>query len=313
MMSRVVTTFQNFKISKPARSLMMWATPMNEHNEGGPTMSSGKSASTVTQAALDLAKKEHAEHMDGMKETKAILQRKPLRVKAYKLDNPMAPAATKTVHFARHGQGFHNLMADITSSAGKQWTQFEQSDDNPYTMAEILDAPLTDKGRQQAIALQDRTNHLPIELLVFSPNCRALQTGLLAFAKHIGNCPCFSHEMVREETGVHVCDRRRPKSQQAMEFPQVDFSLLEHEEDLVYREDRRESKLEVGERIYTFLEWLAERPEQHVGVASHSGWLLTMFNAVVDCGGDESLLDWWHTGEMRSVKLEFQLQGCAPE
>jgi hypothetical protein len=98
-----------------------------------------------------------------------------------------------------------------------------------------------------------------------------------------------------------------------MEFPQVDFSLLEHEEDLVYREDRRESKLEVGERIYTFLEWLAERPEQHVGVASHSGWLLTMFNAVVDCGGDESLLDWWHTGEMRSVKLEFQLQGCATE
>jgi broad specificity phosphatase PhoE len=272
-----------------------------------------ESTASHTQATLDLAKKEHTEHMAGMKEARAILQSKPLRVKAYKFDDATAPASAKIVHFARHGQGFHNLMADIASSVGKQWTQFEPSDDNPYTMAEILDAPLTDKGRQQAIALQDRTNNLPIELLVFSPNCRALQTGILAFAKHIGNCPCLSHEMVREESGIHVCDRRRPTSQQAMEFPQVDFSLLEHEEDLIFRADRRESKLQVGERIYSFLNWLAERPEQHVGVASHSAWLLTMFNAVVDCTGAESLQDWWQTGEMRSVKLEFHIRDGTPE
>ena len=53
--------------------------------------------------------------------------------------------------------------------------------------------------------------------------------------------------MVREETGVHICDKRRPKSQQEKEFPMVDFSLIQ-EEDVIFRSDRRESKMEVGDR-----------------------------------------------------------------
>lgn len=46
-------------------------------------------------------------------------------------------------------------------------------------MAEILDAPLTEKGRQQALALQPSVEDMKDkpELVVFSPNCRALQTG----------------------------------------------------------------------------------------------------------------------------------------
>ena len=141
------------------------------------------------------------------------------------------------------------------------------------------------------------------ELVLFSPNCRALQTGLLVFEHLIGKVPFLAHEMAREENGVHYCDKRRPKSRQEKEFPQIDFSLLETEEDEIFSETRRETKLQVGGRIYKFLEWLSKRPEQHVGVTSHSGWLLTVFNGVCEC--DESLKGWFHTGEMRSVKLAF--------
>jgi len=83
----------------------------------------------------------------------------------------------------------------------------------------------------------------------------------------------------------------------------VDFSLLEDEEDIIFNNDRRETKLEVGERIYHFMEWLSKRPEEHVAVASHSGWLVTVFNGVCKC--DENLKGWFQTGEMRSVKLLF--------
>jgi hypothetical protein len=114
--------------------------------------------------------------------------------------------------------------------------------------------------------------------------------------------------MVREETGAHTCDKRRPVSRQRAEFPQVDFSLIPTEEDQLYRDTVRETKLEVGERIYKFMEWLAEREEKHVGVASHSGWLLTLFNGIVHADCDAALKEWWHTGEMRSVKLEFITQ-----
>jgi broad specificity phosphatase PhoE len=179
-------------------------------------------------------------------------------------------------------------------------------------MPEILDAPLTEKGRQQALLLQSRVQAIAEqpELIVLSPNCRALQTGLLAFEHLKGSIPFVAHEMVREETGVNLCDKRRPTSRQVQEFPLVDFSLLESDEDMVFLEDRRETKLEVANRVYQFLEWLSTRPEKHVGVSSHSAWLLTVLNANCQCCGDnkEALQNWFQTGEMRSVKLELIVQ-----
>lgn len=274
-------------------------------------------ADTIDESAahsdvtIELAKKESAEHMHGMQELYDAMRERPLSVKAYSLTNPNAPAATapnvKVVHFVRHGQGFHNLMADLARAAGREWTPFTHQQENPYIMPEILDAPLTEKGRSQAFQLQPTVRGFPNapELVVFSPNCRALQTGLLVFEDWIDDCnvPFVAHEMVREENGVHICDKRRPVSRQQREFPQVDFGLLDSEEDPLFRENIRESKLEVGERIYKFMEWLADRSETHVGVNSHSGWLLAAFNGVFEC--DEALKGWFQTGEMRSVKLEF--------
>eukprot|EP01083_Nonionella_stella_P239539 838285_1 len=94
-------------------------------------------------------------------------------------------------------------------------------------MAEIVDAPLTQKGRDQARAVQPliqcmQDDHQP-ELIVLSTHCRALQTGLIAFEhllsdgnqrsynfqRNITPALFLAHEMVREETGVHVCDKRR--------------------------------------------------------------------------------------------------------
>jgi broad specificity phosphatase PhoE len=262
-------------------------------------------ATTHSDVTLALAKKESAEHLHGMSELYESMQSRPLCIKAFALSVAPTGDNVKTVHFVRHGQGFHNLMADIACASGRTWTQFSHTPENPYVMPEILDAPLTEKGRQQALVLQPKVRAFEEqpELIVLSPNCRALQTGSIVFEHLIGTVPFLAHEMVREESGVHSCDKRRPKSRQEMEFPMIDFSFIETEEDSIFDEERRESKLEVGERIYTFLEWLSSRPETNIGVASHSGWLLTLFNGI--CESDESLKAWWQTGEMRSVRLEF--------
>lgn len=173
-------------------------------------------------------------------------------------------------------------------------------------MPEILDAPLTEKGRQQAYMLQPTVKEFEheVELVVLSPNCRALQTGVIVFQHLVNtNVKFLAHEMVREENGVHVCDKRRATSLQQAEFPMVDFSLLETEEDVIFRDYRRETKLELGERIYKFFAWLSSRKETHVAVASHSGWLFTIFNGFCEC--DDSLKPWFQTGELKSVVLEF--------
>ena len=267
-------------------------------------------AAAHSEATLALAKKESAEHMHGMKELYEEMRKQSLIIKAFALDDPEAPDTSneniKIVHFVRHGQGFHNLMADIASAEGREWEQYSLKPENPYIMPEILDAPLTEKGRQQAYILQPVVHGMKDkpELIVLSPNCRALQTGAIVFEELFGTSTKFlAHENAREETGVHICDKRRPVSRSSKEFPQIDFSLLETDEDVIFQDDHRETKAEVGVRVYKFMEWLSERKEKHVGVASHSGWLLTVFNGICEC--DESLKGWFQTGELRSVKLEF--------
>mmetsp|Transcript_9403 Transcript_9403/g.28080 ORF Transcript_9403/g.28080 Transcript_9403/m.28080 type:complete len:278 (+) Transcript_9403:40-873(+) len=264
-----------------------------------------------SEAALANAKDDFKEHMEGMEEATAAMRSRPLIVKAYSMDDPSAPSLDKSnvkyAHFVRHGQGFHNLMADLAKQEGRKWENCTNTPENPYVMPEILDSPLTNKGRQQAAILQPviealNANEKP-QLIALSPNCRALQTGVIAFRELIGKVPFLAHEMVREETGIHLCDKRRPTSEQASEFPMVDFSLMTEEEDVIFQSDRRESKMELVDRIYSFLEWLESRDESVVGVSSHSAWLLTVFNASLDA--DESLKGWFQTGEMRSVVLEF--------
>lgn len=76
-----------------------------------------------SEATLALAKKESAEHMEGMADLYKEMRKRTLIVKAYAMDDANAPADAMTVHFVRHGQGFHNLMADIASSNGVQWVQ----------------------------------------------------------------------------------------------------------------------------------------------------------------------------------------------
>jgi broad specificity phosphatase PhoE len=285
-------------------------------------MTESKKAARHSEMSLAVGKNDCDEHMEGMTECEEIMKSRPLVVKCYSVDDPNAPSpittadntaktSTKIVHFVRHGQGFHNLMADLAKEDGKTWEHcigLSVENPNPYCMEEILDAPLTNKGREQAMILQPTILALhdtqKPQLVVLSPNCRALQTGVIAFDEFVGKVPFHAHEMVREETGVHVCDQRRPKSQQEREFPMVDFSLLLDEEDTLFEKDRRETKIEVTERVYNFLEWLELRDENVVGVASHSAWLLTAFNANFDIV-DERLKGWFQTGEMRSVILEF--------
>ncbi len=264
-----------------------------------------------SEAALANSKDDYQEHMEGMHEAAEAMKLRPLIVNAYAMDDPEAPSLDKPnvkhVHFLRHGQGFHNLMAELAKQAGRKWENCTNTPENPYVMPEITDSPLTAKGREQAALIQPIVCAMKEEekpqLVALSPNCRALQTGVIAFRELVGKVPFLAHEMAREETGIHVCDKRRPTSQQASEFPMVDFSLLTDEDDTIFQHDRRETKAELTERIYKFMEWLETRDEKVVGIASHSAWLLAAFNANLQA--NDSLTGWFETGELRSVILEF--------
>ncbi|PNW75247.1 hypothetical protein CHLRE_12g518950v5 [Chlamydomonas reinhardtii] len=219
---------------------------------------------------------------------------------------------TKTIHFVRHGQGFHNVAGQINHDNYKSWEHF--------------DAHLTELGWRQAENLGKHVaaTRLPVELVVVAPLQRAMETAVAAFGKHEdpavaaaaasgaangnGNgvssssgddvpllmvaqegvegkatahaavsgrgCPPFlAHELCREHIGVHPCDKRSSITEYRKRFPGIDFSLVSPDEDVLWTADVRESKEAIRRRGLAFLKWLLTRPEREIAVVTHSSFL----------------------------------------
>eukprot|EP00457_Paulinella_chromatophora_P007991 gb/GEZN01008018.1/.p1 GENE.gb/GEZN01008018.1/~~gb/GEZN01008018.1/.p1 ORF type:complete len:464 (-),score=49.39 gb/GEZN01008018.1/:51-1442(-) len=141
----------------------------------------------------------------------------------------------KIVHFFRHGQGFHNLLADVYRGFGHDFKMTDAS--SPYRRPELVDVPLTALGRDQAEKLQIKNELKQVQLVVTSPMTRAVQTAQLAFPPDFF-APSFAktvallaHPNCTESLGQDTCNRRRPLAKLKHDFPQVDWSLINSEEE----------------------------------------------------------------------------------
>ncbi|WOL04249.1 phosphoglycerate mutase-like protein 1 isoform X1 [Canna indica] len=206
----------------------------------------------------------------------------------------------KTVHLVRHAQGIHNVEGE--------------KDYKAYMSPELFDAHLTPLGWDQVDNLRKHVKACSlsekIELVITSPLMRTMQTAVGVFggdaysdgdnvpplmvenggnserpAISSLNCPPFiAVEYCREHLGVHPCDQRRSISEYHPIFPAIDFSLVENDEDMLWKPDVREADEELAARGVKFLNWLWTRKEKEIAVVSHSGFLyhtLKMFGS--DC------------------------------
>ena len=229
---------------------------------------------------------------------------------------------TKVIHFQRHGQGFHNLICDIWREKGFP-IDFDSKDPNvnPVIRSEFLDPPLTETGRQQCKDRRSECAKMSPELVIVSPLLRCIQTAKLSFQDHCHPhtstststsskipIPWVSHEGCREELGLLVGNKRRPISEIQLDHPDIDFSPIEHDEDVLWDNygSRRETLLEKSERIYDFLaEYVMNRPEKEIAIVCHSAYLFTLLNAVMDIEEDD-LRYWFLTSEVRSMTVRFE-------
>mmetsp|Transcript_75545 Transcript_75545/g.179480 ORF Transcript_75545/g.179480 Transcript_75545/m.179480 type:complete len:278 (-) Transcript_75545:116-949(-) len=272
-------------------------------------------ANLYSEAARKTAKIEGDQHREELKKHGLLDLKRAVIVKVCPHEpGQEVPPGSKVLHTIRHGQGFHNLLADIYREAGKEVDCMGAGGESPYKRPEIFDAPLTAIGIRQAQALQPAAVKLEgVELVVVSPLCRAVQTANVAF-EHLlppledlqspPKVPFLAHPQCTEMGGVNLCDKRRPLKVIRRDFPHVDFSLFQDEEDPRWSDDKREDPKLVSDRCFDFCLWLKERPEKEVVVATHSAWLFTLFNTVFECSSPD-LTDWFLTGEMRSVQVTF--------
>ncbi|XP_075520784.1 phosphoglycerate mutase-like protein 1 isoform X3 [Primulina tabacum] len=178
---------------------------------------------------------------------------------------------------------------------------------------EYFDAHLTQLGwRQLSYQVDNLRKHVhasglikKIDLVVTSPLLRTIQTAVGVFGgdgysdrmdivplmvANAGNSdrdaissldcpPIVAAELCREHLGVHPCDKRRSVSEYQYLFPAVDFSLMESDEDILWKADVRETKEDVAARGMTFMKWLFTRKEKEIAVVSHSGFLFHTLTA----------------------------------
>ena len=165
---------------------------------------------------------------------------------------------------------------------------------------------MDETGRKQAQQLGNRirAEHMTIDLVLISPLTRTLETGTLMFPPDIKRVPFIAVEYCREAFGAHPCDQRRNISLLSKEFPHVDFSLVNTDEDTWHNPDRRETVQEVINRADAFLEILQNRPERNIMVVSHGVFLEVLLSKCKLFVANEELKNSrFQNAEMRSIIL----------
>jgi broad specificity phosphatase PhoE len=188
----------------------------------------------------------------------------------------------KTIHFVRHAEGHHNVAGRNDPFTG-------------YLREDLEDATLTDDGIEQCkklhLATQNKVENA--QLLVVSPLNRTMQTASYSFPHMKGKIPWIAIENLREQTGLHPCDRRKSISEHKTKYAHVDFSNIAHDKDPLYYNYRlREPNADVVVRAKHFMDWLMARPETEIIVVTHHGYLLNVFRDVIhttdpDVDGDD--------------------------
>ena len=167
----------------------------------------------------------------------------------------------KNIYCIRHGLAYHNVKAlEMGSQA--------------YVLDECFDAPLVDKGLQQAKDLGEQWKALSsIQKVFVSPLTRTLQTAEEIFS----NSPTvriIALDTIKEfPQGMQICNKRRDKKDLQEKFSRIDFSQLESESDQMWRKERMEHIEELRERIKDFKKFLKGLEETDVAVVSHSAFL----------------------------------------
>ncbi|KAI3971695.1 hypothetical protein MKW92_022036, partial [Papaver armeniacum] len=202
---------------------------------------------------------------------------------------------TKTLHLVRHAHGAHQL---------------EVEDRDALKSEELFDAQLSLQGWQQVDNLNKHINECglakKVELVIVSPLLRTMQTAVGAFGgagdyadgtdvtplmvanagnsnrsatSNINTPPFLAVELCRERLGVYYCNRRRATSEYRTIFPAIDFSLIENEEDVLWKAD---SSTEVKVHkllICAILSRLWTRKEKEIAVVTHSCFLFQTLGA----------------------------------
>jgi broad specificity phosphatase PhoE len=172
-----------------------------------------------------------------------------------------------------------------------------------------VDPNLTGKGQNDAQCagqtLKERLNKRSVGA-VSSPMRRTLETCRIADKElSVAFRSCVVLDDARERFGLHICDTLRVYDRK-FDFPFADWSKSAPvDQDPARQMSDREKYEDLLARGMRLLTSLRNLHEQEIVVFSHSSFLLSLFNGVLQCDAEELRLP-FITGEVRSIVLSFE-------
>ena len=162
----------------------------------------------------------------------------------------------KTIYCIRHGYALHNkLFWDIGRRAYNEYR----------------DTPLLEEGYEQAKNLSSSWNELKnVELVVVSPCHRTLETACFVFKNK--NIPFIAKDFLIEYPigGYENCNRRKDISDLKYKYPFINFEITDN---VLNWSKRKETILELENRIEEMVCWIGKRKENHIAIVTHSSFL----------------------------------------
>ena len=221
----------------------------------------------------------------------------------------------KIIVLLRHGEAWHNTFQQELADAEGSEIPAGLHPDCPR------DPLLTGKGCGQALNISrsmdvycnNSTKFVP-DLIVVSPLRRATQTAMIGFSrfhpmKSFRGIPWVCNPLVAESTR-HLSDIMAPPNELALEFPGIDYSSYKEtyepieEQNLIESQTSvEENEIDLAHRAGAFLQWIKERDEKVIFVATHSLWLDAFSTCALNC--PLSLTEPYSHGEMRTVALKW--------
>ncbi|KAI6163259.1 histidine phosphatase superfamily [Pisolithus thermaeus] len=185
----------------------------------------------------------------------------------------------KLFFLGRHGQGYHNFAWE--KYRAKPWDDYWSKLNGDGELTWGPDPELTPLGEGQAdeahVAWKTEFQcGLPFpEKLYCSPLSRAIRTNQLSFKDlNPDGRKTTIVENIREEFGIHTCDKRRTRTYIHETFPEYLIEDGFTEEDELWTPDVRETWEDVDVRVKAVLDMIFKNDkEQFISITAHGGFI----------------------------------------
>tara|TARA_A100001015_G_C14898639_1_gene675459 strand:- start:453 stop:1052 length:600 start_codon:yes stop_codon:yes gene_type:complete len=160
----------------------------------------------------------------------------------------------------RHGEALHNVL-------------YEQFGSKIFVTDKCIDTKLTDKGNNQSIELGNNwLEKKTIDLVIVSPLTRTLETANNIFKDT--NIPIIALDCLKEyPQGLHTCNKRINKKNLQNTFQNINFDLLDSEEDEMWSSFKMETIDELLNRINKMYDFIERKNIKQVALVGHNSFI----------------------------------------